>query len=200
MQHFSAERILLGGQVLGQRPLQPGEFLVAFGQCADRDQRLAQVLVDLPFRQCVERVVGERHATGGEVGQHRDDGLFGEPAVRGDRVFGGGDVVSQGQQPRGKFGRGGAHESSRRRLIRQRTHWPGFGWSGSPQVGQSSQDAGGAQSAQSGRLRVPPAIADRDRNPSRSPIGADRAAPRSTRGAGDTASGGVAADGAGQHR
>lgn len=48
--------------------------------------------------------------------------------------------------------------SSRRLLIRHRSHRPGFGWSGSLQVGQSSQDGGGAQSAQSGRVRVPAAI------------------------------------------
>ena len=45
--------------------------------------------------------------------------------------------------------------------MRQRAHWPGLGWSGSLQVGQSSQAAGAVQSAQSGSVRVPETIAER---------------------------------------
>ena len=48
--------------------------------------------------------------------------------------------------------------SSRRLLIRHRAQWPGWGWSGSLQVGQSSQAAGAVQSPQSGWVRVPETI------------------------------------------
>ena len=44
--------------------------------------------------------------------------------------------------------------------MRQRAHWPGLGWSGSLQVGQSSQAAGVVQAAQSGSVRVPETTAE----------------------------------------
>ena len=53
----------------------------------------------------------------------------------------------------------GPISSSRRRLIRQRAHWPGLGWPGSLQTGQPAQAGGGVQPAQSGSARVPEAIA-----------------------------------------
>lgn len=53
----------------------------------------------------------------------------------------------------------GPMTSFRRLLMQHRAHWPGFGWSGSLHVGQSSRPGGGAQSAQSGACRVPAAIA-----------------------------------------
>jgi hypothetical protein len=59
--------------------------------------------------------------------------------------------------PGGRAAVTGPITSSRRRLIRHRPQLPGFGWSGSLHAGQSSQAAGGAQSLQSGRLRVPAA-------------------------------------------
>jgi hypothetical protein len=116
------------------------------------------MLGDLPFRQLVEGLVGEGHAAGGQVGQDPGDGLFGQPALGGDGVLGGGDVVPQGKQPGTRSAVTGPMTSLRRLLIRQRAHWPGLGWSGSLQTGQSSQPGGGAQSAQSGRVRVPAAI------------------------------------------
>ena len=55
----------------------------------------------------------------------------------------------------------GPISSSRRRLMRQRAHWPGVGWPGSLQAGQSAQAGGAVQSAHSGPARVPEAIAAR---------------------------------------
>ena len=58
------------------------------------------MLEDLPFRQFVERLMGQRHASGRKVGQDRDHGLFREPAVGGDGMLGGSNVVPQREQLR----------------------------------------------------------------------------------------------------
>ena len=96
------------------------------------------------------------------------------PAARSDRTETTGCFVSQrwavmecsavamscrsASSPGARSAVAGPMISSRRRLIRHRTHCPGLGWSGSLQVGQSSHAVGGAQPAQSGRARVPAAI------------------------------------------
>jgi len=63
---------------------------------ADGDERLPQVRGGLAGGQVVEGLVGQRDPAGGEVGQDWGDGRLGQPAHRGDRVCGGGDVVAEG--------------------------------------------------------------------------------------------------------
>src|SRR6185312_12500618 len=109
VQDFATGRILLCGKEVGDRLLEADKFLVALRESADRDQRETQVLEDLLFGQLVECLVGQGHAPGCQVRQYRSDGLFGEPAVGGDGMFGSSDVVAQGQQPGSEVGRGRAH-------------------------------------------------------------------------------------------
>ena len=63
------------------------------------------------------------------------------------------------RSPGGRQSVSGPISSSRRLLIRQRPHWPGWGWLGSLQVGQLRQVGGAVQSAQSGSAMVPETIA-----------------------------------------
>ena len=66
-----------------------------------------------------------------------------------------------GPAARAAASRAGPISSSRRLLIRQRAHWPGFGWPGSLQTGQLAQAGGGVQPAHRGSARVPEAIGAR---------------------------------------
>jgi hypothetical protein len=93
VQDSPAVQILLLGEEAGECLFEADEFLVALGQGADSDQGEAQMLEDWAFRQLVECFVSQRHSSGCEVRQDRDGGLFGEPPVGGDGVFGGGDLV-----------------------------------------------------------------------------------------------------------
>ena len=60
--------IVLGSQQAGQESLEADHFLVASGQCADGDERLAQMGEGLGAGQFVERLVGERDAACGQAG------------------------------------------------------------------------------------------------------------------------------------
>lgn len=167
MQDFPTGRILLCGKEVGERSLEADKFLVAFGESADSDQRETQVLEDLSFGQLVECLVGQGHAPGCQVRQYRCDGLFGEPAVGGDGMFGGSDVVAQGQQPRSEVGRGRADDLVEAPVDQTPLASPGF-----RVVGVA---AGGAVEPGRGRRAVGAERAGQGAGSDRSELGAARA-------------------------
>ncbi len=158
---LTAGGVVLGNQQAGQEGFEADHFLVASGQGSDGDECLAEMSEGLASGELVEGLVGERDAASGKAGQDGGDGRLGQPAHRCDGVLGGGDIAAEGLQPRWQERVGGPISSSRRLLMRQRAQWPGLGWPGSLQVGQSAQAGGGVQAAQSGSARVPEVIAAR---------------------------------------
>jgi hypothetical protein len=144
--------------------------------------------------------MGQRHASGRKVGQDRDHGLFREPAVGGDGMFGGSNVVPQREQPGGEVRRGRSHDLLQAPVDPASDALPRFGMVGvaagrtvQPRCGRCAVGAEWAgQGAGRDRRMVPAARAGR-----RSAL-AGRA-PRPACGTRYAAPGRVAADRAGQH-
>jgi hypothetical protein len=99
VQQSSPLGVVLAGEQVGEEGVETDHDLVAWWQGFDGDQRLAQVCQGLGLSQFVEGLVGQGYPAGGEVGQDGSDGRLGQPAHRGDGVFGGGDVAAESLQP-----------------------------------------------------------------------------------------------------
>ena len=69
-------------------PFEMDHLLVPPGQGFGGDKNAADVLHDLAFRELVQGLMGERPASGAEIGQDGGDDALGEPAHRGAGPFG----------------------------------------------------------------------------------------------------------------
>ncbi|MEV8311857.1 hypothetical protein AB0P36_32155 [Streptomyces flavidovirens] len=91
--------VLLGLKKVSEETFDASHVLIAFGQGTDADEDLAEVGEGRAAGQFVEGLVGKFPSAGCEVGQHRCDGRFIQPAPGGDGVLGGGDVAPEGFEP-----------------------------------------------------------------------------------------------------
>jgi hypothetical protein len=90
---------LLGCEEIGEEAFDADHVLVAFGQGANTDEYLTQMCEGLAVGQFVEGLMGEWPAAGGEISENRGNGRLVQPAVGGEGVFGGGDVVPEDLEP-----------------------------------------------------------------------------------------------------
>jgi hypothetical protein len=189
--------VLLGVQEGGEKGFEPDHFLIALGQRADGDERLAQVSEGRGGGQLVERLVGELDAARGEAGQHGRDGRLGQPAHRRARVPGSGDLAAECLQPGRKGPAGGTHElveapvdeaagapagAGMGRVTAGRAGGPGRGRGAADaeRIGQGARDDRGvtaAGRAGSGPVLVgrAPGLAGEAGDAARRGLGADRA-------------------------
>jgi len=80
VQDLALVRVGAGGEGVADEPFETGHLLIAWRQCPGGDQYAAQVREDRGLVQAVQFAMGELAAARGDAGQHRRDGLFGEPA------------------------------------------------------------------------------------------------------------------------
>ena len=77
MQDFASIPIGLGGEEAGQELFEADEFLVAFGQGTDSDERLTQMSQGRGGGQLIERGMRERSASRREIGDDWCNRLLG---------------------------------------------------------------------------------------------------------------------------
>lgn len=119
--------VLLGCEETGEEAFEADHVLIVLGQGTDVDEHLAEVSEGRAVGQLVEGLVGRarRPAARSDRTGETDDLFSHRLAVMGCSVVA--MLCRRASRPGWRASAGGPSSSLRRRLIRQRAHWPGCG-------------------------------------------------------------------------